>query len=192
MSCVTSSPSSTTPATPDGGASERPAVLLITGTVGSGKTTVAVEIGDVLAELHLAHAVVDLDTLTMQWPPSSRWNADLMFENLALLWPNYRAHGATRLVLAHVLEDIDERERYLSAIPGARLSIARVVAPERLRHDRLRQRMPPGPSLNWHLDRTLELESILSAAGHEDFIVENGDRPIREVAEEILRRCGWL
>lgn len=76
-------------------------------------------------------------------PPSSRWKADLMFENLPLLWPNYVAHGATHLVLAHVLEDGADKDRYLSAVPGAKLSVARVTAPEELRLARLRARMPP-------------------------------------------------
>lgn len=68
-----------------------------------------------LSEREIPNAMVDLDALTAQWPASSRWNADLMFENLALLWPNYRRHGATHLVLAHVFEDASERARYCEA-----------------------------------------------------------------------------
>lgn len=52
--------------------------------------------------------------------------------------------------------------------------------------------MPPGPALDWHLKRTVELEAILSAAAQENFSVDNGDRPIRAVAEEILNRSAWL
>lgn len=167
-------------------------MLLLTGTVGSGKTTVATEVADVLSEREVPNAALDLDTLTMQWPPSSRWNADLMFSNLALLWPNFRFHGAERLVLAHVLEDGTERSRYLAAVPGADLVVVRLVAPEPLRRRRLVGRMPPGPGLDWHLHRTAELEAILAAAEHEDLTVDNGDRPVREVAEEVLARIGWV
>ena len=166
-------------------------VLLLTGTVGSGKTTLAYEVNDLLSERAVPNAAIDLDGLTAQWPPSSKWNADLMFENLALLWPNYRAHGATHLVLAHVLEDRTERDRYRAAVPGAELTIVRVVAPEALRVARLRGRMPPGPSLDWHLHRTVELEAILAGAALEDLAIENGDRPIRDVAEELVDRLGW-
>ena len=166
-------------------------VLLLTGTVGSGKTTLAYEINDLLSERAVPNAAIDLDGLTAQWPPSSKWNADLMFENLALLWPNYRAHGATHLVLAHVLEDGTERDRYRAAVPGAELTVVRVVAPEALRVARLRGRMPPGPSLDWHLHRTVELEAILAGAALEDLAIENGDRPIRDVAEELVDRLGW-
>ncbi len=166
-------------------------VLLVTGTVGSGKTTLASEIGDLLSEMKVGNAVLDLDALTAQWPPSSRWNADLMFENLALLWPNYRAHGATHLVLAHVLEDGTEKERYRAAVPGAVVTTVRVVSPEHLRRTRLTGRMPPGPSLDWHLRRTVELEAVLVKAELEDFAVENGERPIRTLAQEVLKRVGW-
>ncbi len=167
-------------------------VLLVTGTVGSGKTTLAYEIGDVLSERQIGNAVIDLDGLRAQWPPSSRWNADLMFENLASLWPNYQRHGATHLVLAHVLEDRAEKVRYRDAVPSADLATVRVVAPEHLRIARLNARMPPGPSLDWHVHRTTELEAILTDAALEDFVVENGERPIRAVAEEALRRAGWI
>lgn len=166
--------------------------LLLTGTVGAGKTTIAYEINDVLAERRIPNAAVDLDGLTAQWPPSSKWNADLLFENLALLWPSYRAHGATHLVLAGVLEDVTDLARYRAAVPGAQITVVRVVAPERVRRDRLRGRMPPGPSLDWHLDRTAELDAILDRGGHEDFVIENGERPVRDVALEVLRRARWI
>lgn len=63
--------------------------LLITGTVGVGKSTVAAEINDVLADLAVPNAAVELDALVWQWPSTSKWNSDLLFKNLASLWPNY-------------------------------------------------------------------------------------------------------
>ena len=172
--------------------SERVPVLLLNGTVGAGKTTIAYEINDVLAEREVPNAAIDLDALTAQWPPSSRWNADLMFENLALLWPNYRAHGVTHLVLAHVLEDAAERDRYRGAVPGADLTVVRLVSPAGTRRRRLERRMPPGPSLDWHLHRTEELDSILASRAIDDLVVENGDRPVRDVAVDVLTAVGWI
>jgi adenylylsulfate kinase len=165
--------------------------LLITGTVGVGKSTVAAEISDVLADLKIPNAAVDLDALRCQWPPTSAWNGDLMFENLAALWPNYRAHGATHLILAAVLEDPAELVRYRAAVPGAEITVCRLIAPETVRLDRLRGRMPSGPSRDWHLGRTVELERILGRLAVEDFTVENGDRPVRDVAVEVIVRAGW-
>src|ERR1700722_16298035 len=93
--------------------------LIITGTVGVGKSAVAAEINDVLALLEIPNAAVDVDALVWQWPSSAPWNGDLAFANLAALWPNYHAHGATRLILARVVEERSELERYRTAIPDA-------------------------------------------------------------------------
>jgi hypothetical protein len=107
------------------------------------------------------------------------------------MWPNYRAHGAERLVLARVLEDRAELDRYRTVIPDAQITVCRLVARQSLREQRLRDRMPPGPSLDWHLARTIELETILQQHPLEDFVVENGERPVRDVAIEVLVRSGW-
>jgi adenylylsulfate kinase len=167
-------------------------VLIISGTVGSGKSTVAAEINDLLPEREIPNAAVDLDALVWQWPSSSPWNNDLCFENLAALWPNYRAHGAERIVLARVVEGRDELDRYRAVIPGADITLCRLSTPQPLRERRLRERMLPGPSLDWHLQRTAVLADILEHRALEDFVVENGVRPVREVAVEVLVRAGWL
>ena len=185
------------PATPDGdGVSVEQRVvvptLLISGTTGVGKSTVAAEINDVLADLKVPNAAVDLDALVWQWPSTSEWNGDLMFENLASLWPNYQARGVTRLILARVLEDRTELARYRAAVPGAEITVCRLTAPEAVRLRRLHERMPPGPSRDWHLGRTVELEHILGQHACEDFAVENDDRPVRDVALEVLVRAGWV
>ena len=56
---------------------------------------------------------------------------------------------------------------------------------------RLRRRMQPGAALDWHLERTGELHDILETADHDDFVVVN-DRPVRDVALEVLTKAGWL
>jgi adenylylsulfate kinase len=169
-----------------------PPTLLITGTTGVGKSAIAVEINDVLADLKVPNAAVDLDALVWQWPSTSSWNSDLMFENLASIWPNYQAHGVTHLTLARVLEDRTELTRYRAAVPGAEITVCRLIAPEAVRLKRLHERMPPGPSRDWHLDRTVELERILDRSACEDFTVENGDRSVRDVAIDVLVRAGWV
>ena len=88
-------------------------------------------------------------------------------------------------------KDRAELDRYRAAIPGAEITVCRLVAPEVMRVKRLRGRMPPGPSLDWHLKRTATLESELERLKVEDFVVENGDRTASEVALEVLARAGW-
>jgi hypothetical protein len=139
-----------------------------------------------------ANAAIDLDALVWQWPSTSPWNNDLMFENLASLWPNYQAHGATHLILARVLEDPGDMDRYRAAVPGADITVCRLIASQEVRTDRLINRMPPGPSRDWHVARSAELETILERVAVEDLAVENGGRAPRDVALDILSNVGWI
>jgi adenylylsulfate kinase len=166
--------------------------LLLTGTIGAGKTAVAAEIGDLLADLRIPNAAIDLDALVWQWPSSSEWNSDLMFENLAALWTNYQAHGSTHLVLARVVESALALERYREAVPDAEIVVCRLSAPERDCIERLMSRMPEGPRRDWHIARTHELGHTLDRLGIEDFVVENTARSLRSTAVEVLSRAGWI
>jgi predicted kinase len=87
---------------------------------------------------------------------------------------------------------VSELDRYRAAVPGAAVTICRLIAPAAVRIERLISRMPPGPSRDWHVARTVELESALDRLAHEDFVVENDQRPVREVAVEVLDRAGWI
>ena len=92
-----------------------PRALLLTGTVGVGKTTVAAAIGDLLRERQVANAVVDLDELRRAWPAPAgdRFTTSVMLGNLSAVAANYLGHGFSTLVLAGVLETVEDR-------PGAR------------------------------------------------------------------------
>ncbi len=90
------------------------------------------------------------------------------------------------------MEDRAELERYRIAVPGAEITGCRLTMPEPVRLVRLRARMAPGPSLDWHLARTVELESGLDHLACEDFVAENCSRPVREVALDVLVRAGWV
>jgi len=165
--------------------------LFLTGTIAAGKSVIASEINDVLASLEIPNAALDLDALTWQWPPDSAWNDDLMFENLAAIWPNYLARGVRHLVLARVLENEKQLDRYRAVVPGAEIVVCRLVADEATRRERLLKRMPPGAARDWHLARSVELESVLDRVAVGDFVVVNDDRSVRDVALEVLERAGW-
>lgn len=167
-------------------------VLLLMGTVGAGKTAIALAMHEQLTKAGIPNAAVDLDALIWQWPGDSDWNNDLMYRNLAAIWPNYEVLGVRHLVLARVLESRDELVRYRDAVPGADIQVARVVAARDLREQRLINRMPPGQSLEWHLHRTVELDAILDTAEVEDFVIDNDASEPRIGAEAGLRAAGWL
>ena len=72
-------------------------LLVISGSMGTGKTTVLYEASDLLSEAGVAHAALDLDCLSVMHPQRGPRGQRLEFTNLAAVWPNYVASGAERL-----------------------------------------------------------------------------------------------
>ncbi|HYN81864.1 MAG TPA: hypothetical protein VES88_10215 [Gemmatimonadaceae bacterium] len=165
-------------------------LLVITGTVGVGKSAVLDEIHNILRAAEIPHACLDLDALAMSWPERGRFNRDVVLGNLEILWANFRRVGAERLVLATVLEEPEDLSACANAIACAKPTVCQLTTAESIRSARLRSR-EIGAGLEWHLQRTVELQRILDARSRPDFIVTNDDRPIREVGLEILERAGW-
>jgi hypothetical protein len=166
-------------------------LLAISGPVGVGKSTVLVEMHDILATHEVPHACIERDALAYSWPPRGYFNEAAVLENLAALWANFRAAGAGRLAVAGVVERAADLDVYRRAVPGARITVCHLAAPEPTRIARLRGR-EVGAGLDWHLRRTVELERILETVQLHDFSVSNDDRPVADVAWEILVRAGWL
>ena len=69
-------------------------LLVISGSMGAGKTTVLYEASDLLPEVGIAHAAIDLDCLAVLHPQRNPHGQRLAFANLAVVWPNYAAAGA--------------------------------------------------------------------------------------------------
>ncbi|HWO28303.1 MAG TPA: hypothetical protein VNO32_05855, partial [Candidatus Acidoferrum sp.] len=57
-------------------------LLIITGSMGAGKTAVLAEASDILRLRHMAHAAIDLDALGLAHLPSSASNDEVMYRNL--------------------------------------------------------------------------------------------------------------
>ncbi len=167
--------------------------LLITGTVGAGKTAVAQAVGDLLVDRGVPHALVDLDELRRCWPQpgGDRFNNAMELRNLRSVAANYRAAGALRLVLAGVIERRSNFRDYERAVDCA-LGIVRLRADPNVLVDRLRDRHHNDPAgLAWHLARAPELTAVLDHAGVADAEVDTTDRPILEVADDVLAAVGW-
>ena len=165
-------------------------VLALSGSVGVGKTSTLIEIHDILEERKVPHGCVERDALGYSWPPQGRFNEGIVELNLSCVVKTFIAAGAERLVIAGVIETPDDLSVYHRCIPNAEIQVCRLTAELDLRRERLRTR-EKGAGLAWHLDRTAELDAILDKARLEDFSVDNGDRPLRDVALEVLARAGW-
>ncbi len=168
-------------------------VLVVNGTMGAGKTTIASAIADLLREDGTAHAWVDVDALCQAWPrpPEDPYAQDLAFAGLAGLAPALTAQGYRHVVLARVVEDAADRERYEQAFDGADVTIVRLDAREPTRVARLVEREPAGYWQDLALARTVELESNLRRLDLDDAVIDNDERAARRVAQDVLRVAGW-
>lgn len=170
-----------------------PEALLISGTVGAGKTTAAEAVGDLLRAEGVPHAVIDLDELRRGWPspPDDRFNLSIELANLAAVAANYLRAGAHRLVLAGVLEAAAARHRYKDAV-AIPLHVARLRVDLSLARRRLRRRHAGhAAALEWHLHRVQELHTILEVAGADDFVIDTDVLTVEQIARALLVGAGW-
>lgn len=167
--------------------------LLINGTVGVGKTTVAEAVGGLLADARVPHAVLDLDWLSNSWPvpPGDRFDFGVLLRNLRSIAGHYLDAGATRLVLAGVIEDEDGRKQLTEAL-GVDLTVCRLRAELPIVHQRLvRRHDGESGALRRHLNRSGELDGILSRGAADDFTVDTGTGSVTDIALSVIRAAGW-
>jgi hypothetical protein len=167
--------------------------ILVTGTVGAGKTATMMGIAKILTEEGVPHAAIDLDSLSECWPypEGDVHNEAVVFKNLACVWAHYKEAGANRLALAGVLENRSELARYREAVPGSEIVVFQILADPETIVRRLTKR-ELGLASDRHLSRSLDLAERMTGMALADFVVDNEGRSIREVALEVLERAGWL
>jgi hypothetical protein len=168
---------------------DRPKAVLVTGVYGSGKSTVVEDLATLLEEAGVAYAAIDLDWLS--WYDAGvdgddGW--DMLLANLAAVVGNYRSAGVTRFVMAGFFESAAEVERLRSvlAMPLAtvRLGVPLAVVERRLTAVGTAERLA-------NLDVARRQVAGGLGTGFADLAVD-GDRPVREVAGEVLAWLGWL
>jgi hypothetical protein len=165
-------------------------LLIITGSMGAGKTSVLAEASDILAMRHIVHAAVDLDALGLAHLPSAD-NDGVMYHNLQSVCENYAALGVTRILLARAMEDRAELELCGSVVTAANTQVCRLTAGIDTMQQRVRMR-ESGVLQRKYVDRVAILDAILDRAQLEDFAVINENRSLSEVAQEMLGKAGWI
>jgi hypothetical protein len=164
-------------------------LLVISGSMGSGKTTIMAEASDILSASGVHHAAIDLDVLGIAHLPDT--HTDLTYRNLESVWTNYSAAGIRHLLVASAVENRDTLDRIRAAVPGCELVVCRL----RAHVDTMRNRVAvrdPGMLQNQLIARVTELEQLLDAARLEDFTLVNDSGSVTDTAREMLRRAGWL
>jgi hypothetical protein len=167
--------------------------LVVSGPVGVGKSSVAAEMFDQLADRGIPHAVIDLDALGICWPfgEADRFNERMTMRNLAAVWANYAEAGIGRVVIARVIESRAELTAFRTAIPGADIVVCQLVAGVAVLRERVARR-EAGSSYESLVRRSAELADSLRRSDAADFTVSTDGRGVPAVAVEVLTRAGWL
>lgn len=116
-------------------------MLLLTGTVATGKTTIAAEIGEILPPSR-AIICIDLDQLGSAFIPRAPDDRILRLrtDNLAAIWPNLRSAGIRHVVISGAISTREELRLIREAVDPSDLSVVRLVTPPALLEARLGRR----------------------------------------------------
>jgi len=170
----------------------QPEAVLITGVYGSGKSTVLEQMADIIESHGLHYAALDLDWLEWGWPgddpDQDMAEHRLMLENLELVVGTYLRRGNDRFLMSHSIRSAEELDM-LKAVVRMPVRTVRLDVPL----EEIRRRLAPNPTTGRAGDLATA-EGWLAAGdgvGIEDLTVA-GDRPVGDVAMEILSWLGWL
>ena len=166
-------------------------LLIITGSMGAGKTSILGEASDILAQRQIAHAAIDLDALGLAYLPTGARNDEAMYANLRSVSNNFAALGVTRFLLARALENRSELDMCRGMVSASDTTVCRLTASIETMERRVTMR-ESGVSQREYVSRVAELNAILDHARLEDFSVINDNRSLLEVAQEILVRARWI
>jgi len=163
-------------------------VLVLTGGLGAGKTSVAVEVGEILSSLGTPVSVVDLDQLC--WTAPAPWSGvavdEVLAGSLAAILPVHAAAGVQRLVLPRLVRTPAEVEQLRASIGPASLVVVELTASETEREARVRSR-DTGRTLADHLE---EIADLVPEAGVADQVVATDGRAVEDVAADVVRIWG--
>ncbi|HTI28701.1 MAG TPA: hypothetical protein VL652_47410 [Kutzneria sp.] len=163
-------------------------VLVLHGSPGAGKTTLARAISELLREADLAHGVIDMDELSIVHPQPGRSFAR---ENLKAIWPRYAAVPGLRLLLPSVIADEAELLLLRDALPGANLAVCELTAPEAVLKERVTAREP---NEFWRegLRRWVDVFHARDDLHRiRDFLVSTHERSVADAAREVVTKVGW-
>jgi hypothetical protein len=124
-------------------------ILLICGPTGVGKSTIAFRLYMQYLKAGLTAGYVDLDQIGFIRParPDDPGNHRLKARNLAAMWRNYHAAGATYLIATGPIESTAALHAYREAFPKATVTLCRLRASPQELTRRIMSRRAGG---SWH------------------------------------------
>jgi hypothetical protein len=161
-------------------------VLVVSGPAGVGKSVTAFEVSDQLRGSGEAHAVIDTDELDRIYPVPDNLSA-ITERNLATIWETYAERGCSRLILVGVYADSPKELEWIGrAVPGARFTLVRLVAPWTTLEQRIRGR-ELGSGLERQFEHTAKQVADLAADDRpEVHVLDTAELTVEEAARRML------
>ncbi len=170
--------------------SEGVQLLVISGSMGAGKTIVLGEASDILSAAGIPHAAMDVDAVAMGHIPGAVGDK-LAFRHVAAVWANHASFGITRLLLADAITSPERRTQFKMAARASEVQVCRLIADLETMQQRVRLRQPSDNQQDF-VDNVARVEVALDATGEDFSVANDGSRSATAVARELLRRAGWL
>jgi adenylylsulfate kinase len=170
---------------------EQKSLLIITGSMGAGKSSVLGEASDILTLQNIRHAAIDLDAFGLAHLPSGASNDAVMYRNLQSVCKNYASLGVRRFLVARAIEDHATLERCRKAVSAKNTVVCRLTASIATMQERVKMR-ESGTLRSQFVARVEKLNAILDRARLEDFTVAADHRPVSQIAHEMLLKAGWI
>lgn len=168
-------------------------LVLISGPVGVGKTTVAEELSHLLEVESVAHTLIDLDGLAKTYPrqPDDPFGQQIALANLTAVWANAAKRGVRNLIIARVIETRDGAQSIERAVGASKSLIVQLHASDDVLIERVRER-EVGAGRQWHENRAIELSKQLATANIADHHIETDHRSVGDIAMDVFDRIEWF
>lgn len=163
-------------------------MLFLHGSPGSGKTTLARTISDLLRVADVTHGVIDLDEIGLVHPDQGR---TFSRANLRAMWPHYAAVPDLKLLLCGVIADEGELLELHDVLPGANLMVCELTAPQAVLKQRVTAREPNEYGKEC-LRRWVDVFHARTDRDRvRDFLVSTHERSEEDAAWEVVEKAGW-
>ncbi len=165
-------------------------VLILHGSPGSGKTTLADAISEILREAKTPHAVIDLDELSRVFPEQDK-KGSFSRRNLKAIWPNFASIPELKLIIPTVIVDKDVLSQLQDAVPAGKFMICELIAPKDVLVERVTAREPN----DYWKKRLANFVDIYQKRNEDqkfgDFHVDTHGKSVTTTAQEVIVKAGW-
>lgn len=163
-------------------------VLVLNGSPGVGKSTIASAISDILEKDNIAHAVIDFDELGRVYPE----NADIKWMNLTSVCANYmKVPNLDKLIIPIAIDSEEVLSRLKGCLPGAEWIVCELVADREVLLKRVTEREPDEywrEKLRDLVNRYADRDEVLKFG---ELKIKTDPGSVHDTAKEVIQKIKW-